>query len=790
MSPIKMYLDVPELKALPGKGSIPADVMVVGLASSLNSSRGWELEPMDAKDRAILNYFQSKVSEANKTLYVTNLVKTPQSSQKKVKISEIRYWLPVLEVEIKRVNPRRIITFGEQTAKALIPHFKSLRSDHGTFFTHASPIEDHGASLCYIIPTYDFLAGFSDPMKQPLITNDLKRAFSLPDPQPASYKMVDDMSQVNLPEHGEVMLDLETTGLDLNDSITRWGIGWRDDDNFQNYLHLKPTGSQIAAFIQQVNLKSVKLFFHNGAFDLMMLKRWSSVPFQLVRTPGDTMLGAHVKGQHMIGLKHLTSMHTDLPGSHSGGSFEDPQYLAEDIVSTDAVRHRFIEVETTPAYKLLTGLVPAIVDMRLNGVFLDRDRLIKINAAKNEELIKLDTRLHHLYSQAAEINWNSPQQVIAFFLSIGINLTKKTDSGNYSVAEDVLLELEKTLSPDTKPQQMTSIVLERRALQKLISSFLTSFLELMDHEGLVHPNLRLHGTSTGRISCRKPNIQQIPREGEFKLCFKSRWSDGYYGLVDLAQAELRVAALISGDEQFAEALNEGDIHAHMAKLAFPNIIDPELTLKEVKELFPTYRKASKSTTFGLVYGGSPKGLATRNNLELEHVLSVMAALEKFCPRLMNWLTKTKERSLSTLETGTLFGNMRDLTPEFHYEGPGGVKRKGINTPIQGVASYLALMILSSLYYSMRKEGLKSIPIFTVHDSVMLEVIKDEIERVRVLTQQAFESLVDSPLARLPLFKSLPIKGDLVIGDTWAHVEETNEHYHPRSSTPCFSHKPR
>lgn len=777
---------------VPGLGDPDADFMIVNLAPGISQEYHRRFIPTSISNMVIVKSVAEKLQSMGHSVYVTNLVKEPVNLNKRVPIKLIRKWLPDIEQEIRAIKPKRILVLGKQVAENLIPNFTNMTSDHGCFFRHKYVDFEDVEQSAFIIPTFRFSEGRTDPMKNPLIKNDLKRWVMLKDPEPPIWTTVDSLDDIPLPPGGEIYIDTEATGLKWTDRITMFGICWVEENGVETiFISHDPKGPEIERLINRINEVECSVTFHNAPFDLMLLSSNAGKKgvFTFKVPVGDTMLAAHLSGEYVRNLKHLTTTHTSLPGPHAGGSFEDEEYLAEDVRSTRAVRDVFRETEDIFAYKLLMRLVITATDMRLRGVKMSRDLLTDLLHQKGKELLELEHYMVQMFPISAEVNWNSPAQVVQLLQNYNVPLTEKTKTGNYSVAEAVLVGLKESLSENSLQWKLVNSILVYRELSKLISGFLQSYLDELDELDCIYPNLKLHGTSTGRLSCANPNIQQIPRRGLFKLCFRSRWKGGLYGLIDLAQAELRVAALLSDDRKFAQALLDGDVHAAMAKLAFPTIIPSDITLEEVKNGFAPYRKASKSTTFGLVYGGSPKGLAHRNGLPVEQVLDVMSALQENCPELMNWIESTKDQGVETLRSGTIFGNRRNLLREMVYEGPGGVKRKAVNTPVQGVASYLALIILATVDEQLKARGLKSRPIFTVHDSVMIEIYPGEISAVYDCVQAGFKAMWDSPIAELPLFREmLPIIGELVVGETWAHVEDTNENGRPIWTGKCSSHE--
>jgi DNA polymerase-1 len=277
-----------------------------------------------------------------------------------------------------------------------------------------------------------------------------------------------------------------------------------------------------------------------------------------------------------------------------------------------------------------------------------------------------------------------------------------------------------------------------------------------------------------------PNLQQVSREGPLKLIFVPRpeFAGGHYGLVDLEQAELRVAALLSNDEALVEALLSEDTHRYIAS---------RLLGKPMDQITPTERKASKKVTFGVLYGGSAPGIAGKADLPVELIVEIMQMLGREFKALAKWMRQRKREAQETGWISTLFGRQRDVTDLRKRGDFGAIGRQAVNTPIQSLASDSMLVIARAFDRGLRREKLHSRILWTIHDSTITEVYPGEEEAVARMAQEAFESLNDTPLAKLPLSDRLPLTGSFLIAKSWAQVESTNEHYEPGPSWNCSSH---
>lgn len=756
-----VYLDGDILNkdSRPGKGPIPCDIVFVGIAPSPNRPLSRSNEPFGAASWNML----AKIKRIlNEPIYATNVIKTPLSSKKKPRVREIRYFYPKLISELKLVQPKKILALGSLPSQLLCPGFDSLREDHGTYF--------HNPELdCYVVPTYHFSAIGRDPSKIDLLIRDLERFQKLTQINFPGFNLNETFT-LSPEKSYKIYLDLETTSLDKRSgSIISIGIGIYDLNGMgecEVYIYEKPNSEFLSLLYDRFDsFRNCVLVGHNLRFDLDWLKYFSDRPWPLLPHE-DTLYLAHIAGEEVLALKHLTTMYTDRPGSRALGGPNDLGYLAEDVYSTFEVERHFREYISNYAYKVLNGLLPYFISMENNGVKIDRRLLEEILIRYKKEV---DECLYHL---GDSINWNSHQQVANYLLEHGVPLTEKTDKGNYSVKESVLKDLAE------KYPIANEIMLLREKIKEL--EFLSSYYsKTSDEHPYLHPRLKPTGTRTGRLSCEDPNVQQVKRTGPIKQLFVSRFKDGYIGLVDLSQAELRVAALLSEDEEFANTILSEDPHRMIASMAFG--VPPE-------EISAIQRKKSKAITFGLLYGGSPQGLANRSMLPVQAVDQILARIFNKFPKLNKYIERTKKVGVSTQEIYTLFGKRRSLRSIILTAGERDAGRKAINTPIQGTASEITLFLMLEMSENIRLQRLKSMVIFGVHDSILLDIHPDEVKRIQLIAQRAYLSLSSTPLKKLKLYNKLPIVGELIIGRSWANVESTNESYDPDHNivTPCSS----
>jgi len=752
-----VYIDINlrDPEARPGKGSVPAKYAMVGIAPSKARSQEFDNDPFGSKTWKFLDKIKRTIEDS---IYATNLVKTPVIPGKKPPLKLIRESYPGLIHELRIVNPERILALGALVAEALCPGFKDLREDHGTLFYN----ED---LKTWVVPTYHFSAVADSPSLNRILIRDLQRFFELPDPEPHGFNIVTDLDDINFPIDTEIFLDIETTGFDeVNDQITSLGFCFDLEVNNEIYVLPNPDKNILRRLYTIINKHDLTVVGHNLAFDLRFL--WEKTGIFWENKIQDTMVLAYLVGEKPLNLKHLATYHTDRPGSRAFGSFDSFDYLSEDVISTYLIFGIFSKQLGNVFIRDLTSdLIKVLIGMKSRGVYINRSLLEGVEIDLLKEKDDLENKLLDLFQQDSnteKINLGSPDQIVKAFQKNDITLTEKTPKGKYTVAEDVLIQLS-----ENHPE--AALLLQYRSTEKTWDTFVKAYLEqTTKNSPLLYPSLILTGARTGRLSCRKPNLQQVPRLGPIKTAFVSRWPQGRIGLVDFSQAELRVFALLSGDEKFAEMILSGDAHLEIASVLFK---------KNREDISAGERKKSKGVTFGLLYGGGPPYLAKKAGTSVVEVKKIMKDWFSNFPRASTYLDEMKKEGIKSKLVKTIFGRQRPLRDVVIVEGIHRAQRIAVNSPIQGTASDLNLMVLLYTANFLRREGLKSRPFMAVHDSSLLEVAEGEALHVAKGIQQGFETILDSPLGDLPLAKDIPFQGELAIGKSWAEVESTAEDYY-------------
>ena len=356
-------------------------------------------------------------------------------------------------------------------------------------------------------------------------------------------------------------------------------------------------------------------------------------------------------------------------------------------------------------------------------------------SVKGEELKsygeKLSVRIQQLektiWQEAGEdFNINSPKQLgVILFEKMGLPGGKKTKTG-YSTAADILDKL----APD---HAIVKDILEYRQLTKLKSTYADGLGNVIGKDGRIHSTFNQTITATGRISSTEPNLQNIPVRMELGRLIRKVFvpEDGYVFLdADYSQIELRVLAHMSGDEKLIQAYREAeDIHRLTASQVFHVPLD---------EVTPLQRRNAKAVNFGIVYGISSFGLSQDLSITRKEAAAYIEKYFETYPKIKGFLDGLVKDGREHGYVTTMFGRRRPVpelkSSNFMQRSFG--ERVAMNSPIQGTAADIIKIAMNHVYERMKREGLESRLVLQVHDELLIETRKEEIEIVsRILEEE-------------------------------------------------------
>lgn len=401
------------------------------------------------------------------------------------------------------------------------------------------------------------------------------------------------------------------------------------------------------------------------------------------------------------------------------------------FAARNALREALRETEMERLFETIEmPLVFTLADMEHEGIIASGDAL-------KEYADKLSVRIGQLeqkiYGEAGEeFNINSPKQLgVILFEKLQLPNGKKTKTG-YSTAADVLDHL----APD---YPIVADILEYRQLAKLKSTYADGLVNYIGQDGRIHTSFNQTITATGRLSSTEPNLQNIPMRIELgRLIRKAFLPRGGFVFMDAdySQIELRVLAHLSGDEKLIEAYRTAqDIHRTTASQVF------HIPFDEVTDL---QRRNAKAVNFGIVYGISSFGLSQDLSISKKEAGEYIERYFETYPKIKGYLdglvAEAKEKGYVT----TMFGRRRPVpeisSSNFMQRSFG--ERIAMNSPIQGTAADIIKIAMIRVHDRILEEGLRSRLILTVHDELLVETAKEEIDAVKKILEEEMHGAAD------------------------------------------------
>ena len=437
-----------------------------------------------------------------------------------------------------------------------------------------------------------------------------------------------------------------------------------------------------------------------------------------------------------------------------GGEAEEALPMAAATIARLApqLRRAVEDADTWNVYETIDlPLTPILLDMEEAGVRIDSAYLQRISARLGEQMHAL---AECIYGNCGHrFNINSPKQLgDVLFNKMALPKPVKYGRGKVvSTAQDVLEEL-------AEHHEAPRLVLEYRQLAKLKSNYSDSLPLLADAQHRVHTTFNAVGTATGRLSSTNPNLQNIPIRTELGREIRAAFvpADGNVLLsADYSQIELRLMAHFSEDPLLLKAYREHvDIHALTASEVFGVPIDA---------MDKETRNRAKAVNFGIVYGISPFGLAQQLNIEPSEARTYIERYFERYSGVKAFIEQTLEQVRRTQSVRTLFGRVRpipDITSR-NANMRGFSERTAINTPLQGTAADLIKLAMIRIARELREQKLRAKMVLQVHDELVFDVPKEEVDEVRERVRQAMEQVIEL---------KVPIIADVAVGPNWRDLE--------------------
>lgn len=585
-------------------------------------------------------------------------------------------------------------------------------------------------------------------------------------------KAISDLLQ-KLSGQNEISFHTETTHADANEAeliglsfAFRDGEGYyvpcpREEQEVHNLLHL---------FKGLFSDESKLWVGQNIKYDLLVL-RWYGI--EVKGKVFDTMLAHYViesdsrRNMDLLSAQYLGY----LPGSvkelisKKGQGPESLRDVEVEKVKEYAVENADISLRLKKAFapvlkakqvakvfeEVEIPLVKVLMDMEYEGVKVDMNFLNVYSKELETEAARCEQRV---YEQAGiKFNLASPKQlgeVLFDKMQIGTQ-TKKTKGGQHATGEDVLLKL-------AKENPIVENILNFRELTKLKSTYVDALPQIINKRTQrVHTCYGQAIAVTGRLSSNNPNLQNIPirteRGREIRKAFIPRDSDHLIVSADYSQIELRIVAAISGDPAMCAAFKEKrDIHTATAAKVF-NVAEDDVT----KEM----RYKAKSVNFGIIYGQGAFGLAENLGIPRAEAKEIIENYKRQFANIQKYMDTTINFCKANGYVETLMGRKRWLKDinSSNFTVRGYAERNAINSPIQGTAADMIKLAMIKIHNEFKKQNFKSKMIMQVHDELVFDAHKSEIDRIEPI-------IIDCMQNALLLPNGVPADAEIGSGENW------------------------
>ena len=568
-----------------------------------------------------------------------------------------------------------------------------------------------------------------------------------------------------------VCFDTETTNLNaLKAELIGIAFSWESGKGFyipfpQNKLKAQTLIEKLRPFFENTSIEKIG---QNLKYDLKVLRKYNiSVEGPLF----DTMIAHYLINPDMrhnlnilaetylnyspLAIEELIGKKGKNQKSMAQVGIKDiTEYAVEDAdITFQLAQHFKKEMSNTNTLNLFNNieipLIKVLAAMELEGICLDINFLKGLSTDLDKDIKYLE---ESIYQEAGEVfNIASPKQ-LGLILFEKLNLVekpKKTKTGQYSTSEDVLSFL-------AKDNEIIRNILEYRGLAKLKSTYVDALPEqVLEDTGRIHTEYLQTVASTGRLSSINPNMQNIPirtnRGREIRKAFIARNKDYILLAADYSQIELRVIAALSNEDTMIEAFNNGeDIHASTASRVF-NVPLSDVTREQ--------RSNAKTVNFGIIYGVSAFGLSNQTNLNRTESKTLIDAYYATYPKLRDYMTNQVNFARDNGYVKTISDRRRYLKDINSRNAivRGAAERNAVNAPIQGSAADIIKIAMIGIYNKLEKEGYKTKMLLQVHDELVFDVFKPELETIKKLIKLEMENAYEL---------IVPLNVGIDVGENW------------------------
>ena len=576
----------------------------------------------------------------------------------------------------------------------------------------------------------------------------------------------------NLEKQQSVCFDTETTGIDaLNAELVGMSFSWTKGQGYyvpfpENQTEALDLAAKFKPFFANETIEKIG---QNIKYDLKILCRYG---IEIKGMLFDTMIAHYLinpdmrHGMDILSetyLKYQPQSIEELIGKKGKNqkSMRDvameqiKEYAVEDADITLQLKSHFCPIldkaETKKLFdEIEVPLIPVLAAMELEGINLNAPFLKSMSGEMQLEIDNFEQKIYE--TAGVKFNLASPKQlgeILFDKLKIGGAKQKKTKTGQYATGEEVLSYL-------ANEHQIVKDILEWRQMVKLKSTYIDALPNQIDAKtGRVHTDYMQTVAATGRLSSNNPNLQNIPIRTErgrlIRKAFIARDENYVLLSADYSQIELRIIAAVSGEDTMIKAFqNNEDIHKTTAAKVF-NVSLEEVTKEQ--------RSHAKTVNFGIMYGVSAFGLSNQTNLSRAESAALIEAYYQTYPKLKAYMSNQVEFARENGYVQTVLGRRRYLKDINSANGMvrSGAERNAVNAPIQGSAADIIKIAMINIYKKLTSENWKSKMLLQVHDELVFDVHKSELEQIQPLIKFEMENA----------FKmDVPLDIEIGIGDNW------------------------
>ena len=573
-----------------------------------------------------------------------------------------------------------------------------------------------------------------------------------------------------LMEQTSVCFDTETTGLKALE-VELIGIAFSYEAGKGYYVSFPEDQDETKTILEEFRPffeSKIEKIGHNLKYDIKVLSNYG-VPVK--GKLFDTMIAHYLINpdmRHTMDMLAETYLNyqpisiTELIGKKGKNQLsmrvipiaDQTEYAVEDADITFQLKQLFTsELESGNVTKLFNDielpLVSVLTAMEIEGININTDFLNKLSVTLTNDINRLEK---NIYEQAGEeFNIASPKQlgIVLFEKMELVKKPKKTKTGQYATGEDILSYL-------AKEHEIIRDIQEYRQYKKLQSTYVDALPnEVNPKTGRIHTQYMQAVAATGRLSSNNPNLQNIPirteRGKEVRKSFIPRDENYVLLAADYSQIELRIIAALSAEENMMEAFKNGeDIHASTAAKVF-NIPLEEVTREQ--------RSNAKTVNFGIVYGVSAFGLSNQTNLSRSEAKELIDTYYETYPKLKAYMSAQVDFAREHGYVETVLNRRRYLKDINSRNAMvrSGAERNAVNAPIQGSAADIIKLAMINIHNRFEKENFKSKMLLQVHDELVFDAHKDELETIKPIIKYEMENA----------FKmSVPLVVEVGTGENW------------------------